>query len=74
VGQVGRKRFEILDGRLLIDGRPSSIPKGHLYVLLARAGWNGVEGPVSSDLILRLRAIDPRFRFLYLHPDLDAAA
>ena len=42
--------------------------------MLARAGWNGEEGPVSLEMIRRLRSLDPRFRFLYLTPDLDAAA
>jgi hypothetical protein len=71
---AGRPRFEILQGRLWIDGRLSAIPKGLLYVLLARAGWKGEEGPVSLEMILRLRALDPRFRFLYLPPQADAAA
>jgi hypothetical protein len=60
-------------GRLEIDGRPSPIPKGHLFVLLARAGWKGQDGPIPPEMILRLRAIDPRFRFLYLPPEADAA-
>lgn len=66
-------KFEIIDGDLQIDGRPSGIPKGLLFVVLARAGWKGADGPVSLELIVRLRALDPRLRFLYLPPD-DAAA
>lgn len=66
-------RFEIIDGGLQIDGRPSDIPKGLLFVLLARAGWRGEEGPIPPEMILRLRALDPRFRFLYLPPDSEAA-
>jgi len=73
VGPAGRPKFEVIDGRLRIDGRPSPIPKGHLYVLLARVGWKGQEGPIPFEMILRLRAIDPRFRFLYLPPEADAA-
>jgi len=75
VGPAARQpRFEIVDGGLWRDGRPCDIPKGLLYVLLARAGWKGREGPVPIDMILRLRSLDPRCRFLYLPPDADAAA
>ena len=66
--------FEIVDGNLRIDGRPSGIPKGFLCVLLARAGWKGEDGPIPFEMIVRLRALDPRFRFLYLPPESDAAA
>jgi hypothetical protein len=67
-------KFEIVEGTLRIDGRPSGIPKGLLFVLLARAGWSGEDGPIPFEMIVRLRALDPRFRFLYLPPDIDAAA
>jgi hypothetical protein len=67
-------KFEIVEGTLRIDGRPSGIPKGFLFVLLARAGWKGEDGPIPFEMIVRLRALDPRFRFLYLPPDIDAAA
>jgi hypothetical protein len=42
-------------------------------VILARAGWNGQDGPIPHEMILRLRALDPRFRFLYHPPEADAA-
>lgn len=71
---AGQQAYEIVDGVLLIDGRPSGIPKGLLFVLLARAGWTGKDGPISPELIFRLRTTDPRLRFLYLRPDQDAAA
>ena len=67
-------KLEIVDGNLHIDGRTSGIPKGLLFVLLARAGWKGEDGPIPLEMIVRLRALDPRFRFLYLPPDSEAAA
>ena len=67
-------RYEIIDGGLRIDGRPAGIPKGLLFVLLARAGWKGTDGPLPVELVLRLRTLDPRLRFVYLPPESDAAA
>jgi hypothetical protein len=66
-------RLEIIDGALWVNGRASDIPRGLLFVLLARAGWRGEEGPIPPEMALRLRSLDPRFRFLYLPPDSEAA-
>jgi len=66
--------YEILRGGLHHDGRPIAIPKGFLYMALARAGWTGKEGPLSVDLVRRLRLVDPRLAILYLRPARDSAA
>jgi len=66
--------YEIQQGILLHEGRPLFVPKGLLYVALARAGWRGVDGPLTLDLIRRLRLADPRLKILYLRPERDAAA
>jgi hypothetical protein len=66
--------YEILQGVLLCDGQPLIVPKGLLYVALARAGWRGVDGPLSLDLVRRLRLADPRLSLLYLRPGRETAA
>ena len=66
--------YEILRGGLHHAGRPVEIPKGLLYLALARAGWRGEDGPLSLDLVRRLRLADPRLSLLYLRPGLDSAA
>ena len=67
-------RYEIVNGVLHRDGRPIPVPKGLLYLALARAGWKGEDGPLSADFVRRLRGLDPRLAHLYLPLDLDAAA
>ncbi len=66
--------YDILDGVLRCDGIPVFVPKGLLYVALARAGWRGVDGPLSLEMVRRLRLADARLSQLYLRPERDAAA
>jgi hypothetical protein len=66
--------YEMIRGGLHRAGRAVPIPKGHLYLALARAGWRGEDGPLSLDLIRRLRLLDRRLSALYLPPDHEAAA
>jgi hypothetical protein len=67
-------RYEIVRGGLRRDGDPVPIPKGLLYLALARAGWKGEDGPLTADFVRRLRGLDPRLAHLYLPLDHDAAA
>jgi hypothetical protein len=64
----------MVDGRLYRDGLPLVIPKGHLFLALARAGWKGEDGPLSTDFVRRLRSLDRRMSMLYLRGDLESAA
>jgi len=66
--------YRMIQGGLQQDGRPVAIPKGLLYQMLARAGWRGEDGPLSIDLVRRLRLQDPRLPLLYLRPERDSAA
>jgi hypothetical protein len=66
--------YEILRGGLHFGGRPVDVPRGLLYVQLARAGWKGEDGPLSLDFVRRLRLLDPRMSLFYLRPDREAAA
>ena len=56
-------------GVLWRDGVRIPIPKGLLYVLLARAGWRGADGPLSHEFVRHLRSLDPRLSQLYLRSD-----
>ena len=67
-------RYEIVNGVLRRNGHPIPVPKGLLYLALARAGWKGEDGLLSAEFVRRLRALDPRLAHLYLPLDLDAAA
>ena len=67
-------RYEIVNGGLRRDGHPILVPKGLLYLALARAGWKGEDGPLSADFVRRLRGLDPRLAHLYLPLDRDVAA
>lgn len=66
--------YEIIRGGLQRDGEPVPIPKGLLYLALARAGWKGDDGPLSGDFVRRLRALDPRLSHLWLRADRESAA
>ena len=66
--------FEILRGGLYRNGCPLDVPKGLLYLALARAGWKGEDGPLSLELVRRLRLLDRRLSVLYLRPDRGTAA
>jgi hypothetical protein len=74
VGETERSGYEIIRGGLYQGSRPVPIPKGHLYLALARAGWRGEDGPLSLDMIRRLRLLDRRLSVLYLPPDHETAA
>ena len=66
--------YEIVRGGLRRDGEPVPIPKGFLYLVLARAGWKGEDGPLSLEFVRRLRSLDPRLSQLYLRADRESAA
>jgi len=67
MGRVtGDSGFEIYRGELRRWGAAIPIPKGLLFVLLARAGWRGQDGPLSHEFMVRFRQIDPRLSHFYL--------
>lgn len=66
--------YEIIRGGLFRDGEPLPIPKGFLFLVLARAGWKGEDGPLTAEFVRHLRSLDPRLSHLYLRGDREAAA
>jgi hypothetical protein len=53
-------RYEVLDGKLFVDGEPVPLRKGIVYAALARAGWNGHEGPLPLKLVADMLRLDRR--------------
>jgi hypothetical protein len=75
VGETERPSgYEIIRGGLHAEGRAVEVPRGLLYLALARAGWKGEDGPLSVEMIRRLRLLDRRLSVLYLRPDRESAA
>jgi hypothetical protein len=75
VGETERPSgYEIIRGGLHQDGRSLEVPRGLLYLALARAGWRGEDGPLSLEMIRRLRLLDRRLSALYLPPERENAA
>ena len=53
-------RYEVLDGKLLVNGETVPLRKGIVYAALARAGWNGHEGPLPLKLVADMLRLDRR--------------
>ena len=66
--------YAIVRGALRRDGDPVPVPKGMLYLAMARAGWRGDDGPLTVEFVQRLRLLDPRLAHLFMRPDRDSAA
>jgi hypothetical protein len=67
-------RSQIFRGGLEQKGRTVAIPTGLLYLMLARAGRRGKDGPLPVEMVRRLGLQDPRLPLLYLRPERDWAA
>jgi hypothetical protein len=53
-------RYEVLDGKLYVNGEGVPLRKGIVYAALARAGWNGHEGPLPLKLVADMLRLDRR--------------
>lgn len=67
-------RYEVKEGKLLINGEILPLRKGIVYVALARAGWNGDEGPVSREFFEKVLDADRRLSIYALGRELEASA
>jgi hypothetical protein len=67
-------RYEVRDGKLLVDGETVPLRKGIVYAALARAGWNGHEGPLPLKLVADMLRLDRRVSIMALATEIDPAA
>jgi len=67
-------RYELKGGTLFVNGESVPLRKGLIYAALARAGWNGVEGPVSRELFEKVVEADRRISIVALAIQLESSA
>ena len=66
--------YEVKDGQLLVNGEAIPLRKGIVYVALARAGWNGHEGPLPVRLVADMLRLDRRVSLMALARETQPAA
>jgi len=66
-------RYEVKDGILYVDGDAIPLRKGIVYAALARAGWNGHEGPLPIRLVSDMLQMDRRVSLLALAREIEPA-
>ena len=59
-------RYEVKNGKLLVNGEGIPLRKGIVYAALARAGWNGHEGPLPLKLVADMLRLDRRVSLMAL--------
>ena len=58
-------RYEVKGGQVFVNREAIPLRRGILYAALARAGWDGTDGPVDRRFIEKLLRADRRIS-LYL--------
>jgi hypothetical protein len=66
-------QYEVKDGVLYVNGDAIPLRKGIVYAALARAGWNGHEGPLPFKLVTNMLSLDRRVSMMALAREIDAA-
>jgi hypothetical protein len=59
-------RYEVKEGKLFVNGESVPLRKGIVYAALARAGWNGHEGPLPLKLVADMLRLDRRVSLMAL--------
>jgi hypothetical protein len=67
-------RYEVTDGKLVVNGEAVPLRKGIVYAALARAGWNGHEGPLPLKLVADMLRLDRRVSLMALKRETESAA
>ena len=67
-------RYEIVNGKLFVDGEPVPLRKGIVYAALARAGWNGHEGPLPLKLVADMLRLDRRVSLMAFNRESQSVA
>ena len=60
----GNARYELNGGKLLVNGEVVPLRKGIVYLALAKAGWDGHEGPLSPELVESMLRLDRRISLM----------
>jgi hypothetical protein len=58
--------YEVREGKLIVNGEAVPLRKGIVYAALARAGWNGHEGPLPLKLVADMLRLDRRVSMMAL--------
>ena len=66
--------YEVKGGTLFVNGESVPLRKGIIYTALARAGWNGTEGPLSRQLFEKVLDADRRVSIVSLALQLESSA
>ena len=66
--------YEVRDGKLIVNGESIPLRKGIVYAALARAGWNGHEGPLPLKLVADMLSMDRRVSLMALGAETITAA
>ena len=67
-------RYEVIEGKLLVNGESVPLRKGIVYAALARAGWNGHEGPLPLKLVADMLRLDRRVSLMALARESQSVA
>jgi len=67
-------RYEVLDGKLYVNGEGVPLRKGIVYAALARAGWNGHEGRLPLKLVADMLRLDRRVSLMALARETQSVA
>jgi len=67
-------KYEVKNGKLLVNDEAIPLRTGIVYVALARAGWKGYEGPLDRDMVDRVLQLDRRISLLALARELQTSA
>jgi hypothetical protein len=66
--------YEVRDGKLLVNREPVPLRKGIIYTVLARAGWDGHEGPLAPAMVESMLRLDQRISVMALAREAQSAA
>jgi hypothetical protein len=67
-------RYEVKNGKLFVNDEAIPLRKGIVYAALARAGWNGHEGPLPLKLVADMLRLDRRVSLMALSAQSESAA
>ena len=67
-------RYEVKNGKLYVNEEAIPLRKGIVYAALARAGWNGHEGPLPIQLVADMLRLDRRVSLMALSTGNESAA